>query len=127
MNATLDMTTEATLDVIDLTVEQDRYATTPMFTIRALPLLDDEESLHTSFEDAISERLVALHNRLSRLNSIVVRQPITDQLEPIAITAPRHKATHQLSWRRKVICCCLPIIFTLVGFDLMGLMVLHMH
>src|SRR5437660_12498637 len=72
MISTLSKATDADLDnytvQTDNLAAEDDYATIPIVAIRPLSQQPDEEELYTSFEDAISDRLVALRGRLSRLS-----------------------------------------------------------
>ena len=117
------------------------YSTEPMPAIKKLAYQQpDEEELHTSFEEAISDRLLALHSRLSRLSSPTlavqnaerntdavlstttsIRNTTTapDRLENVSYPAT--------AWKRTTIFACSATMFILLGFDLMGFLVLHMH
>jgi len=125
------------------------YITEPMPAIEKLPYQQpDEEELHTSFEEAISDRLLVVHSRLSRLSNptlaVQIAERNTDTVLSTAslknttapqrlaqiVTAPSclenipHRAT---AWKRTTIFACSATMFLLLGFDLMGLLVLHMH
>lgn len=126
------------------------YVTEPMPAIKK-PVYhqSDEEELHTSFEEAISDRILALQSRLSHLsnptlevqyaerntdavlsteaearNIAVAQGPVhmtysTDRLE--CVSRPT------VAWRRATAFVCFAMMFMLLGFDLMGFLVLHMH
>ena len=109
----------------------------------------DEEELHTSFEEAISDRLLALHSRLSRLSdptlaiqgverstdavlstTTSIRNTTTPQKVVQRVAASNHvgDVSHPtFAWKRITIFACSATMFILLGFDLMGLLVLHMH
>jgi hypothetical protein len=104
--------------------------------------LPDEEELHTSFEQAISDRLIGVNRQLSlisgpltdpeRAHLLVTRQLNQSSLMPnIEAAAPSvaHASTKGLgsAWQRSLIMVSLALMFLLVGFDLMGLLVLHAH
>ncbi len=137
MNGTpCSTSTDCALDIYDMEKLADGYATEPMVALALFLQQPDEEVLHTSFEQAISERVEALHERLSRLATSPLSDPLrertTDVLgntcpvmmvkSVIATPAPLRQL-----WRRGIVYCCLALIFTLLGFDLMGLLVMHMH
>jgi hypothetical protein len=153
MNATLYRTTNTTLDAFlfqNATPTENIYATTPMPTIRK-PAYEqpDEEALHTSFEEAISERQLAVHSRLSRLsnptldiqyakcntdstfstgilakNTTMPKTPLQSVLNTDTL---KHVSRPRIAWRRPTILACSAITFALLGFDLMGLLMLHLH
>ena len=153
MNCTLCMTTDTTFDELlfqNTTATENIYTTTPMPAVRK-PIYErsDEEELHTSFEAAISDRLLAIDSRLSRLSNPMLDvqyaerdtnatfytgilakntampekylqvMPTIDNLKPVS----RFRST----WRHTTILACSAIIFVLLGFDLMGFLMLYLH
>jgi hypothetical protein len=135
-------------DLLEAPLEES-YDTTPMMAVSS-PVEHgyEEEELHTSFEQAISGRVSALQGRLSRLSA---PQPVavsyaTDPLSQTAVvslvantdshavtTGPLHMAslpTLSLSAslrQRGIVLASLALGFAMLGFDLMGLLVLHMR
>ena|SRR5690242_17528249 len=129
----------------DTLAQEEGYVTVPMV---AFPPVfqqpdEDEEELYTSFEEAISNRLIALHERLSdpALHTLS-RSPYrymgtAYQTLPLAVALPTTDAAAwtpglgpivrkpRRSWRRSIFYTCLALIFSLVGFDLMGLLILN--
>jgi hypothetical protein len=126
------------------------YTTEPMLpAIKKLPYQQpDEEELHTSFEEAISDRLFALHSRLSRLSNPIraiqdaerntdtvisttsIRNTTAPQAFVQIVTTPDRleNVSHPTgTWKRTTIFACSATMFLLLGFDLMGFLVLHMH
>src|SRR5450631_597824 len=124
------------------------YATEPMTAIKKLAYQQpDEEELHTSFEEAISDRLLALHSRLSRLsNPTLAVQDAERNTDAVLSTTtsirnttnPKNVAqivdaldrleniSHPtIVWKRTTIFACSATMFLLLGFDLMGFLVLH--
>jgi hypothetical protein len=136
MNCTLSLRTSIELDTpcsihVDLpsaTPLQNDYSTTPMpaLTISRLP---DEEELYTSFEAAISQRASAIQERLHRMQSL--KLPDTGSLLPDpSISGVRPSARlfkGKRPWQRYIVFIALALMFTLLGFDLMGLLVLSLH
>jgi hypothetical protein len=150
MISTLYMITDTELDSYVIQTDnlsaEDSYATTPMVAMRPLYHPPDEEELYTSFEEAISDRLVAVQERLSRISdSALITQelqgdtypfqnPRTEMLPPAYTQMPliitRGKLLSSLldaGWQRIAIFASLALMCILIGFDLMGLLVLHMH
>jgi hypothetical protein len=148
MNCTLSPSTVATLDRYDtypvMSAVEDRYATAPMIALKPAYELFNEEELHTSFEEAISDRLLAMHGKLSRLsNPTLATQQPGPQIDPMHSTgsptsrsdeaAMKRKKDFSLpsqagrGWQRYLTLGSLVIMFTLLGFDIMGLLVLHLH
>jgi hypothetical protein len=151
MNSTLYVSADTTFDE-DIfgqgnAVAQNIYITEPMPALKKPAYqLPDEEELHTSFEEAISDRLLALQRRLSCLSdptlAIQGDERSTDAV-PSTIVSIRNTATTQtpaprtatdcleivphLIWKRTTIFACSATMFLLLGFDLMGFLVLHIH
>ena len=131
--------------VANTSVIEDWFATTPAFPV-ALPYQAiDEEALHTSFEHAISGRLIAVNRRLNFISG-----PLSaSQQVCVQITRPLHQAylpssdanekqsprtedhvpskSLETTWQRSLLLGSLALMFLLVGFDIMGLLVLHAH
>jgi len=114
-------------DIFAAPIVEDQFATTPIITV--LPALayeqPDEEELYTSFEQAISDRVLAISKQLSRIsgplvNSQVVRsvKQQNDRLNPTFLS---------LAWKQCILYMSLAMMFLLVGFDLMGMLMLYRH
>ncbi|MBA2395310.1 MAG: hypothetical protein H0V70_21485 [Ktedonobacteraceae bacterium] len=113
------------------------YITEPMPAVKwPVSQLPDEEELHTSFEEAISDRLLALHSRLSRLSNPTLAihniEPRTDAdlftTAPAQVIPTNHtENVSHFAWKRATIFACSATMFLLLGFDLMGFLVLHIH
>lgn len=138
--------TTMTEDLIaDTFMIKDWFATTPMLPAIPTYQTPDEEELHTSFEHAISGRLIAVNRRLSLVSgplttSEQVHLQITKPLQQtyVAANATNHKPTPrstdhantkwlETTWQRTVLLASVALIFLLAGFDIMGLLVLHAH
>ena len=133
---------------------EDGFATMPeITTVPAYQPLNEEE-LHTSFELAISDRLIAVNRQLS-----IVSGPLTDPdwvqrvqlaksstqsgtrsqpwdaIHRVTATAglvptpqvsmKRLPALFETAWQRSIIYTSLVLTLMLIGFDLMGLLILH--
>jgi hypothetical protein len=122
-------------------VEEDIYATTPMLTVKPAFQALDEETMYISFEEAISARLLALQWRLGRTSDALLNvQRDTDPIVGLNSSAKKAASTVSVEHaphanrlrltgrlRRALIFGGLALMFTLLGFDLMGLLVLHMR
>jgi hypothetical protein len=106
MNATLCRTTDADLELDNPISLDESYQTTPVLAITPLLQRPDEEELHMQFEEALCERATAFGSRL---------QSLRDE------TSLNHSVQRILIY----FCCALGCM--LLGFDLMGLLVLHMR
>jgi hypothetical protein len=97
-----------------------------------------EEELHTSFEQAISDRVLAVNRQLSRLSGPISDtgygyvQPHTDELvqqDIPAMTSPLPAAVnssgHVNIWKQIVLMVCLCLMLVLLGFDLMGALIVY--
>ncbi len=139
MNATLCSETQSDLEIRDLAVmTEDHYATMPLGIVLPKQLPVDEEVLYTSFEEALSDRLIALNDHWNyrsdcqltgiqqepsyATNPSLVAQSHTDT-EPLAVQS------HQITriWPRWMIFGCLELMRLMIGFDLMGLLILHIR
>ena len=143
MNCTLTRATSAELNTYgtdtnwtpDTSSAHNAYATAPMAAVLPSYQPPSEEELHTSFEQAISHRTSELNERLSRYSHPALSAQSAQQrgsfveinttANDLAIRPERNVL--QTTWQRFVILSGLALIFMLIGFDLMGLLVLHMH
>jgi hypothetical protein len=132
---------------ISASVVDGAYATMPMAAIRPTYQSLDEEELHTSFENAISGRLNALHERLNSISNAQLHNPQqrsshTNGIIPVAgvttsaasdvdftnmPTMAQLQPQPALSWQRRLMYIGLALIFIMLGFDLMGLLALHIR
>ena len=109
------------------------YATAPMAAVLPAYIPPSEEELHSSFELAISGRLPDVQNRLDRLASTphpaIVTDPETGPLalSPASIGSLSSHSSIMSTWQRMIAWFALALILLLSGFDLMGILVLHMH
>jgi hypothetical protein len=109
-------------------VRDKAYATMPMAAVMTICQTSEEENLFTSFESAISERASTLHGRLSsqRVGHAVAALYRDDcckhatSVQQTRALSPTHK-----KWQSCIILVALALSFTMLGFDLMGLLVLY--
>ena len=127
--------------IADTSVMGDWFATMPALPVVSSQQLPDEEELHTSFEQAISDRLLIVNQQLSlRSGPLADIQQVQVPTAPLkhvapdmnvrsvfALVLPPTSAWLGNMWQRSVIFVSLALMLMLTGFDLMGLLVLHAH
>jgi hypothetical protein len=109
---------------------EDTYATTPMRVVQSIYQQPDEEELHTSFEEAISDRVLAVNRQLSRLSgthagNLYVQSQTSAPVKRDGLAVGTTLLAR--AWQRGMLFAALAFMFVLVGFDLMGLLVLHLR
>jgi hypothetical protein len=132
MNTTLYNPADTKLDIhcpfADTAMPEDMHATTPMAIVRATCRQPSEEELHTSFEQAISDRVLAVNRQLKRLS-----YPLTGAVHSQTDTTvtQRSLVTHltllERAWQQRIRYLAIAFLLFMVGFDLMGLLVLRLH
>ena len=135
-------------------VVQDQFATMPVLTAVPAYQPPNEEELYTSFEQAISNRLLAVNVQLSlKSGPLAHTGHLQLNTEPLGHLNQLDQAGHPHSmtnatlataplqqhggkplptlpgniWQRSLIFGSMALMLLLLGFDLMGLLVLHMH
>ena len=125
---------ETELDIRCITTDtgatEDIYSTTPMPIMRSLYRQSNEEELHSSFEKAISDRVLVLNRQLRRLSiplteNLSVQTPSSSVVKMQGLSA-RLTSLGQAS-RQAMLRIAIAFMLVMVGFDLMGLLVLHMQ
>lgn len=106
------------------------YATTPMPAFRPVFQQPNEEELHTSFEEAISERVLAVNRRLSNLSRGHSR--VRQRVPHVEYGRSSRESGGALArvgnaWQSGVLLMSIALMLVLLGFDLMGLLVLYVH
>ncbi len=105
---------------------EESYLTAPMLAM-ASPSTS-EEDLHTSFEAAISGRLLAMQERMERISSsLQYNQQRRYETEILPAIEKQSKNTKSLFYRRcqhVVLFGCCGLLLIITGFDLMGLLIL---
>jgi hypothetical protein len=106
------------------------YATTPMPAFRPVFQQPNEEELYTSFEEAISDRALAVNRRLSHLSKAhrSVRQSVS-HVESGRSSRESGGALVRVrnAWQSGVLLMSIALMLVLLGFDLMVLLVLYVH
>lgn len=125
MNCLLSPTTDAELNKYDTHAEtfppEDIYATAPMVVVKGpvTQTLSFEEEVYSEFEQAISGRLEVVQQKLQSLSAStpsVARKPSNSTAKSARLPA--------INWRSVLFFGAFAFIFTLLGFDAMGLLVL---
>jgi hypothetical protein len=124
MQYTLCPAPEAVLEEFDRStdiaaLDNDYYKTEPIRVVRPEVQTQNEEDIYTEFEAAISDRQMALHAQIQYLSNpaLSTMQPRTQQQKSAAVK----------DWRMSLFYSAIAVIFTLLGFDLMGILVLFNH
>ncbi len=134
MNSILYNPAETELDIRCITTDtgatEDIYSTTPLTITRSLYRQSNEEELHSSFEEAISDRVLVLNRQLRRLSiplteNLSVQTPLSSVVKMQGLSA-RLTSLGQAS-RQAMLRIAIAFMLVMVGFDLMGLLVLHMQ
>jgi hypothetical protein len=132
MNSIVCNPAEMELDIFCNTTEtvtpEDMYATTPLVVVRPTYTQPNEEELHTSFEEAISDRVLAVNRQLRHLSI-----PLTDCLDvqspartPVKLQSLLARLTRPgYASRQALLYVAIALMLVMVGFDLMGLLVLQ--
>jgi len=131
----------------DMPVIDDSFATMPMLSVPPAFHHDPDEEVYTSFEEAISDRVLAIQRQLqlrrlsdsligfhgietvqttSAMHDIVLpRQPARPSIQ--YTTHTKRVAAFAQAWRRTLLFGGLGLALMLIGFDLMGLLVLYLR
>jgi hypothetical protein len=131
MNAIVYNPAETEADIRCMTTEttalEDIYSTTPLITIRSIYRQSNEDELHSAFEEAISDRVFALNERLRRLSvPLIDNVPVKSSMYlHVELPAkPAHFTLLSPGTRRVMLLITLAFMLIMIGFDLMGLLIL---
>ncbi len=119
--------------ITDRVTPEDRYSTTPMAIISSIYRQPNEEELHTSFEEAISDRVLAVNRQLSRLSGTLTKLTNNSFVQSQTnVTVKQHSRALRstlpgLAARRSILFIAIAFMLVMAGFDLMGLLVLHVR
>jgi len=112
----------------------NEYVTAPLAEVLPFDQSFSEEELHLSFEEAISERSSAVHQQLARYShpALLTQEVYTRDPMRLPQTTESHLVAHEpcrlpSKWQRFALLISLPLNLLLAGFDLMGLLVLHVR
>ena len=105
----------------------DKYSTTPLIMMRSIYRQSNEDELHSSFEEAISDRVFALNKQIRHLSIPLIANvsaqssmhtEVKRQNIPTCFTLLRPGS------RQVMLLIAIAFMLIMVGFDLMGLLVL---
>ena len=123
-------------------VDDDQFATQPVPTVETADEQLSEEELHALFEQAMSDRMQAISACLSPISGQLTHRPNTThhrwdvssvEVEPSTEQSRQCSAAGTWSsllntmWQRGITLACLALMLVMTGFDLMGLLILHMR
>jgi hypothetical protein len=105
----------------------DLYSTTPLIVMRTLYRQPNEDELHSSFEEAISDRVIALNMQLRHL-SIPLIDDVSMRSSMRPLVKLQSKPTHftlltPAVWK-VILLITIAFMLIMIGFDLMGLLIL---
>jgi hypothetical protein len=139
MSTSIFSPTNENLTEYNLAQGEENYATMPLMVKKPHISPANEENLHTLFEEAISDRVIAMRKRLSHLSEPGLQTPppfhveatscVTETLQAVPALAriSRHRPRWGQKWRRSLRSGCMALFLILLGFDIMGLLVLYAH
>lgn len=108
---------------------EDVFATAPIPAVKPLFQRDDEEELHTQFEQAISDRVFAVQARLNQISGPLADRRVMGNVLTITEALPE-KVGVPFVMPRQLVLVCLGLMLVLIGFDLFGLLLVaanHIH
>jgi hypothetical protein len=106
---------------------EDVYSTTPLIMMRSIYRQPNEEELHSSFEEAISDRVFALNKQLRHLSVPLIDNLPAQSPMPAVVELPSDPTRFTLlksRSRQVMLLIAIAFMFIMVGFDLMGLLIL---
>ncbi len=114
-------------NTIERTTSEDIYATSPLVAVRSIYRQSNEEELHSSFEEAISDRVLAVNRQLRRLSvplteNLSIQSPSSSVVKMQCLSA--YLTSLGQASRLAMLRIAIAFMLVMVGFDLMGLLVL---
>lgn len=112
---------------IETSALEDLYATTPLKIIGSMYQQPNEDELHSSFEDAISDRVLAFNKQHRSISVSRIDNVSPDSMMRAEGTLQRNPTRSMFvrpGTREIMLLLVLAFLLILVGFDLMGLLVL---
>ena len=131
MNGIVYNPAETEPDIRCMTTEtaasEDMYSTTPLIAMRSMYRQPNEDELHSSFEEAISERVFALNKQLRHLSvpligDVSVKSSMCPQVK--RQSKQPHFTLLRPGFQQVILLIAIAFMLIMVGFDLMGLLVL---
>src|SRR5215469_2170697 len=112
---------------IETTTSQDLYSTTPLKITGSMYQRPNEDELHSSFDEAISDRVLAFNkqrrsNSNPRIDSVSSLPSIQTEASLPGSSADPKLLRH--GTRDLILLVAVALMLLLIGFDVMGLLVL---
>ena len=111
----------------ETSASEDIYSTTPLIAMRSIYRQPNEDELHSSFEEAISDRVLAL-NRQFRHLSVPLTDDVSMQSSKRPLVNLQSEPTHFTLLRpgfgQAMLLITIAFMLIMVGFDIMGLLIL---
>ena len=118
-------------DICCMTTEtaasEDMYSTTPFIVMHSIYRQPNEDELHSSFEEAISDRVIALNKQLRHLSVPLIKNVSVQSSMRLQVklqSNPTHFTLMRSGSRQVVLRITIAFMLIMIGFDLMGLLVL---
>ena len=111
----------------ETSASEDMYSTTPLIVMRSMYRQPNEDELHSSFEEAISDRVYALNKQLRRLSvPLIDNVPVQSSMySHVELPAkPTHFTLLSPGSRQVMLLITIAFMLLMVGFDVMGLLIL---
>ncbi len=131
MNTMIHHTAESESDIRCITIEttalEDLFSTTPLKIIGSMYQQPNEDELHSAFEEAISDRVVAFNKQRRSISIPIldsVSLPPSIHTEALLPGSSAHSITQKYGAQEMILLIAVALMLILIGFDLMGLLVL---
>ena len=111
----------------ETTASEDIYSTTPLIVMRSIYRQSNEDELHSSFEEAISDRVLALNRQFRHLSvPLIDNVSVHSSMHPQVKlqSKPTHFTLLRPGARQVMLLITIAFMLIMVGFDVMGLLIL---
>lgn len=108
-----------------ISMEEDPYATVPMMASQPIFQQPDEEEMYTSFEKALSDRVLSTDQQLCRMSSshAKVCLQVQAQAVPTNINGRAQFIASRDVWQQGIVLISFALLLVLLGFGLIGLLI----
>jgi hypothetical protein len=113
----------------DVSEVDSQFVTEPMTAVKLAEQQVNEEELLGSFEQAVSDRMEAISACSNLISGPLTHQPhtIVDREGLVTRDAGIWSSLLSNPWQRGIILASLALLLLMSGFDLMGVLILHMR
>jgi hypothetical protein len=111
---------------MNTSMDEESYVTAPMMAV-VRPNSTTEEELYDMFEAAISDRLLSMREQMNRISGqLTPNRKCFYETEtlPTLKTQLTNVYASTSRWQRIVLFGCLGLMLAMIGFDVMGLLIL---